>query len=511
MNNHNAMNNLPLYQPSDVATIDRQAMQAMGIGDYQLMRIAASSLFRLARQRWPLQRRYTVLVGPGNNGGDGVELARLALQAGIETELISVWSGQQFDNKLKGAAASAWQAWKEAGGSMPASEIPENPGLIIDALFGAGLDRPLADEWLALVERCNAINAPVLAVDAPSGLDGSTGAPWPMAVNADATLCVVAMKIGLLTGKGPDHCGETYFDDLAVPASAHEGVERAARLLDRHNLATLPQRRSGAHKGDAGQALMAGGAPGMAGAILLAADSCARSGAGLTRVWTHPDHVAGLVSARPEALWQAAGTPLPPLPGRITALGIGPGLGREAFGRNLFRHLSASELPTVIDADGLYWLARGPRPRGTLVLTPHPSEAAALLRCTVAKIEADRPAAVKRLAKEYQAVVVLKGAGTLISDGAQLFVCQHGNPGMASGGMGDVLTGLIASLLAQGMPGMEAACCGVLLHAGAGDLAAGESPIGLLAGDLPALIRQLRNAPHALPVGRLKPWRGGAS
>jgi NAD(P)H-hydrate epimerase len=500
-----------LYHPADVASIDRQAMRLLGLDEDALMARAADSLWRLLRHRWPTQQRLTALIGPGNNGGDGLVVARLAKQAGYQVTLVSAWPTPRFEQQGASAAKNAWTAWRELGGEPPQRHLPCQPGVLLDAMFGAGLDRPLEGDWLHLLQQAKHCQAPVLAVDIPSGLAGDRGSELPEALPADATLCVVALKLGLFTGRGADVRGELYFDDLGCPGEAPQDVPTLAEMVTASTSQALPPRRPGAHKGESGQALLIGGSKGMPGAIALCAEACARGGAGLTRVWTDASHASMLATRLPEAIWQGLETPLPRLENGVNAVGIGPGMGRDAAARRIFQHAmgqnAAARKPMVIDADGLYWLRRSPRQGAPLLITPHPGEAAMLLDSDVTSIEANRPEAVRRLAKRYQATAVLKGAGTLISDGQRIALCPHGNPGMACGGMGDVLCGLITSLLAQGLSPWNAACWGVSLHAASGDLAAGDTPIGLLASDLMPGIRRLRNQPEAI-ASRVTLWRG---
>ncbi|MFP4160471.1 MAG: NAD(P)H-hydrate dehydratase, partial [Ectothiorhodospira sp.] len=324
------------------------------------------------------------------------------------------------------------------------------------------------------------------------------GAVLGRAVRARATVTFIGLKRGLFTGEGREYGGQVHFDDLAVPAAVYGGMAPTAHRADAGGLQHLPRRRRGAHKGDFGHVLVVGGAPGMPGAVRMAAEAAARVGAGLVSVATHAGHAALIPLARPEVMAHGVTVPgdLDPLLERATVVAVGPGLGQGDWGRALLERVLAWEGPRVLDADALNLLAGAPQRRGDWVLTPHPGEAGRLLGWSTARVQADRPAAAAALQTRYGGVCVLKGSGTLVHDGHGLTVCTGGNPGMASGGMGDVLTGVLAGAMAQGLadtPG-ETAVLGVCAHARAADAAAGEGgERGLLASDLFPCLRGVMN------------------
>jgi NAD(P)H-hydrate epimerase len=365
---------------------------------------------------------------------------------------------------------------------------------IVDALLGTGLERPVTGEWADAIAQCNASRAPVLALDIPSGLHADTGRVLGSAVRADATISFIGLKQGLFTGQGPDHCGLIRFNALDVPAAIYATEVLAARRIDwASERGLLPTRLPSAHKGDFGHVLVVGGAPGMSGAPRLAGEAALRAGAGLVTVATHPDHAGWLNLARPELMVRAAADAeaLRDAARRADVIAVGPGLGQGDWGRALFAGALSLGRPLVVDADALNLLAADPVRRDDWVLTPHPGEAARLLGCTAADIEADRFAAVAALQRRYGGIVVLKGAGSLILGPGHrpVGVCSDGNPGMASGGTGDALTGIIASLQGQGLEAEQAAAMGVCLHAAAGDHAAREGLRGMLASDLIGALR----------------------
>jgi NAD(P)H-hydrate epimerase len=346
------------------------------------------------------------------------------------------------------------------------------------------------------VQLVNAHSAPVIAVDIPTGLSSDTGIPLGSAVIARQTVTFVGLKLGLFIGLAADYCGAILIDDLEAPQAAFKGVSPVAIRSETEDIvAYLPVRQNICQKGDFGHVLVVGGDAGLSGAVRMSAEGAARVGAGLVSVATHPLHASLVNIGRPEIMSHAisSGEELPPLIEKASVLVIGPGLGRGEWAESCWWPILGLEMPVVVDADALNLLAEAPVFRKNWVLTPHPGEAARLLGVTPDIIQNDRIDAVSKMQARYGGVVVLKGAGSLIASETGIIVCDAGNPGMASGGMGDVLTGVIAGLLAQGLPLDEAAHVGVLIHAHAGDLAAGEHPRGMLAGDLLKHLREVVN------------------
>ena len=347
-----------------------------------------------------------------------------------------------------------------------------------------------------MVERINSASAPVVSIDVPSGIDANTGVRLGAAVEAALTVTFIGLKQGLYTGDGPAYCGEIMFDDLAVPRSKTEAELATAALLGPQHLAgRFRARARTAHKGDNGHVLIIGGTPGFSGAARLAGEAACRVGAGLVSVALHPDSVAGVNSGRPELMVHAIrdGEALQPLLRRASVIAIGPGLGQSPWATKLLATVLEQERPLVLDADALNLLAREPIAVPHAVLTPHPGEAARLLGLSTAEIHADRFAAAAALHERFRGVVVLKGAGTIVAGMGVPTVIGAGNPGMGGGGMGDVLTGVIAALIAQGAPAGAAARFGACVHAVAGDRAARTGERGLLAGDLMPHLRTLVN------------------
>jgi NAD(P)H-hydrate epimerase len=493
-----------LYRAAQVRALDRSAIEVHGIPGIELMERAGAAAYDLIRARWPGHRNLTVLTGAGNNGGDGYVVARLARAEGLAVSVLQLAD----PGRLSGDAARAFAAYRDSGGSFdPFRSLPNRPGIIVDALLGTGLERPLAGLWAQVAEAINVARSPVLAIDIPSGLNADTGAILGTAVRADATLSFIGLKQGLFTGAGPDCCGEIRFSALGIPAVVYSAEVLSARRIDWHQQSSLlAPRRRGAHKGDFGHVLVIGGAPGMSGAARLAGEGALRAGAGLVTVATHPDHAALLNLTRPELMVAAVAEPraLDPLIERADVVAIGPGLGRGPWGQGLWGRVRDLDKPLVVDADALNLLAQGPLHREGWVLTPHPGEAARLLGCSSAEVQRDRFEAARRLQDRLGGVMVLKGAGTLIQGPSHRppAVCSDGNPGMATAGSGDVLTGVIAALRVQGLDAEEAACAGVCLHAAAGDQAALGGEKGLLAGDILESLRPVANGIARVATGK---------
>lgn len=469
-------------------------MEDRDLGDGKLMERAGAAAFAAMRRRWPAARRIGVVAGGGNNGGDGYVVARLARAHGLDAAVFAL-----RDPKADGDAARAAARYAEAGGHLtPCKHFAAGAfDLVVDALMGTGLDRELQGDFARAVEAINANAAPCFAIDIPSGLHADTGAVMGCAVRAAATVTFIGAKCGLFTGRGPAFTGAVDFAGLDVPASVREGLAPAARRVVEADLrAALPPRERDAHKGKFGHVLIAGGDLGMPGAVRMAAEAALRSGAGLVSVYTRPAHVAAVVATRPELMCHGGDDAdgLVEMVEKATVVAVGPGLGRGDFGRALLARAIASDKPLVVDADGLNLLAAEPAARGNWILTPHPGEAARLLGRSVADVQANRFSAAAELAARYNAVVVLKGVGTIVSapDRTPALI-DRGNPGMAAGGMGDILTGIIAAVLAQTGSPFDAARIGAYAHAVAGDRAAAGGERGLAALDLVGELRAVLN------------------
>jgi ADP-dependent NAD(P)H-hydrate dehydratase / NAD(P)H-hydrate epimerase len=494
---------LSLYRAEQVRELDRIAIEEMGIPGITLMERAGEAAFEWLRSDWPRAQHIVVVCGPGNNGGDGFVLARLAREEGLDVRVLLVGEPES----LRGDALLAAQGL-QAAGLVPEPFEPARVAeadVIVDALFGTGLQREVTGAWRAAVEAMNA-GSPVLAIDIPSGLHADTGRALGVAVRARRTVSFIGLKQGLFTGDGPECRGRLAFADLQVPPATYDRLVPAARRVDPDEFAAwLSPRPRSAHKGRYGHVLIVGGDHGMGGAARMAAEGALRVGAGLVTVATREAHAAALTAVRPELMCRGVegGPDLEPLLARASVIAIGPGLARGEWGRGLLAACLDTALPLVLDADALNLLAEAPHPRGDWVLTPHPAEAGRLLGHSAGEVQDDRFGALAALGERYRGTCVLKGAGSLIRDeqGA-VWVCDAGNPGMASGGMGDVLTGVIAGLAAQGLALGQAARAGVWLHAAAADMAARDGERGMLAMDLMPHLRRLANRVDPFGEGR---------
>jgi len=490
-----------------VRQLDQAIIDAQGDDGLALMTEAGEAAFAALQALWPEASRIGVLAGAGNNGGDGWVVARLAQAAGLSVCVLSV--GDDTTGSSAALAARAAAETDVEGEGVTAEPLTTEAldaleaDVIVDGLLGTGLASALRAPYPEWIEQINQHPAAVLALDVPSGLNADTGQIMGACVKADATVTFISVKTGLLTGDGPDVTGVLDVAPLSLDALAREQVTPLAQRINARQqlLDGLPERRGNSNKGQYGHALMIGGTQGLGGAVAMAVDACCRSGAGLTSCATHPDNQTLVLMHRPECMAQGIGSGLELLPmlERATVIGCGPGLGTSSWSELLLQQTLLSELPCVLDADALNILAS---PGWHLdcserdaIITPHPGEAARLLNQTVADIQADRVAAALALAESFQVVAVLKGQGTVIaSPEGQVAICTDGNPGMSSGGMGDVLTGVLTALLAQGLTPWQAACLGVSVHSAAADqLAADHGMRGLLASDLTPVIRELLN------------------
>lgn len=496
-----------MSQPILCAAALRDVEQRQRQAEPPLMERAGQAASRLALHLLadrPRPLAPLIIAGPGNNGGDAFVVARLLRQAGFAPRVVFVGHADQLPDD----ARKAHDQWIAAGGTtLDVDALPTDEAacaLVIDGLFGIGLTRPLTDAHAALVKRINAFDCPILALDIPSGLDAATGRVLGVAVRATHTLSFIALKPGLLTLDGPDHCGEISVHDLelgsAITASAANAAPDCGRTVGREPFAgALRPRPRNSHKGSYGSVGILGGAAGMAGAALLAGRAALALGGG--RIYLGMLERLAVDPRQPELMLRAPEE----IFGLADCLAVGPGLGQSADALALLRRAVDGKLPLLLDADALNLCAAHPdlldrlTDRGhaaPVVLTPHPAEAARLLQTDTASIQADRLAAAQALARRCNAAVVLKGCGSIIAlpDG-RWYINTTGNPGLASAGSGDVLSGMLIALIAQGWPAAEALLAAVHLHGSAADtcVAAGIGPIGLTAGELIPQARSLLN------------------
>ena len=429
-----------------------------------------------------------ILAGPGNNGGDAFEVARLLQARQFKVQVVFAANPGQ----LPADAAGAWQRFHAAGGkTIDTLPSEERWGLIVDGLFGIGLTRPAEGryaEWIAAANQlAERDNCPLLALDCPSGLNADTGNPLGPTIRATHTITFISGKPGLLTADGPDHCGEVRIADLQIAAWPAD-IDCGKKVSCEDFSDRLKARRKNSHKGSYGSVGILGGARTMVGAAFLAGRAALKLGGGRVYVGLLDPDAPTVDLLQPELMLRRADTLLQ---ADLQALACGPGLGKSGEAIRLVEQAIKAPVQLLLDADALNILAEDSRLEGNLynrvapaILTPHPAEAARLLGCSVREVQGDRIRAARELAARYRSHVALKGCGTVIAtlDG-QWWINTTGNPGMATAGMGDVLSGLIASLLAQNWPADRALLAGVHLHGMAADdlVAAGIGPVGLTA------------------------------
>jgi NAD(P)H-hydrate epimerase len=459
------------------------------------MERAGRSVFEAVCSVYPGQQRWLVFCGGGNNAGDGYVIARLAREAGFTVSVCSL----KAPDALSGDAATACGRWRSAGGDIQHWPIGRSTqvDVVVDALLGTGLDRAPQDDYAAAIHWINTAGKITIAVDLPSGLNADTGNVLGVAVKADLTVTFIGQKCGLYTADGPDHCGLVQFTTLQTPETVRDSVIDSGILIRENILVEyFPPRQRNSHKGSFGWVLGIGGNSTMSGAVRLCGEAALRSGAGKVTLATSPEHAALVNLACPELMVRGVrrGKELQTLLGQVNVIVLGTGLGQTSWSERLFKTCLKTELPVVLDADGLNILARlypatglgEALPRGRWILTPHPAEAGRLLGTSAREVQSDRVGVAKELARRFSAIVVLKGCGTVVADHQGRYaVCPLGNPGMASAGTGDVLAGVIGAFVAQGLGLWEAAIAGVVAHACAGDLAAAEiGERGMIASDI---------------------------
>jgi hydroxyethylthiazole kinase-like uncharacterized protein yjeF len=479
-----------LYRADQTRELDRIAMEEFGLGDGALMERAGAAAFAFLRRRWPGAKQVVVVCGRGNNGGDGYVLARLGREAGLTAQVLMVAGAPN-----SGDAASAHDRARAAGVAMADFDEAALGGVdvIVDAVLGTGVERTVEGEWARALEAIGEATSPVLALDVPSGLHADSGRVLGTAVQADATMSFIGLKAGLFTADGPDCAGQILFDDLGVPEEIYRRVDPYVLRIGHGSLdGVLPRRRRNSHKGSFGTVLVIGGGPGMPGAACLAGEAAYRVGAGRVLLGTHGSHAPYINAMHPELIGHDLSEPdaLADLARVADVIAIGPGLGQSSWAQRLFACTLESDRPKVVDADALNLLAREPMQRDDWVLTPHPGEAGRLLATATASVQADRYGSAESLAQTYGGVAVLKGAGTVVAAADGLSVCDRGGPVLASAGTGDVLTGAVAGLLAQGVAPAPAARMAVWVHACAGEMLAAGGERGGLARELLPLLRE---------------------
>lgn len=496
-----------LYRADQVRALDRCAIEDYHTPGIDLMERAGQATFHALRQRWPRAQRIAVYCGGGNNGGDGFVIARLAKEANLNVTVYLLAD----QSRIKGDAKLAFNKMKQARVPLivAADQFDDQVEIIVDAMLGTGLAGDVEGQWKTAIDWINQQQAKslckVVSADIPSGLHADSGRVLGTAIKADLTVTFIGLKMGMFTAMGPDCCGELLFDNLEVNPEVYQSVTPSATLLQSQLLSTFFQKRPRySHKGSHGCVLVVGGNHGMAGAVLLAGEAALRCGAGMVSIACRPQHVAAVVAHRPELMCHGLAEDLKQLTQQLKALiasvdciVVGPGLGKDQWAQQILSVVREAHLPTIIDADALNLLAgdHDGTSRENWVITPHPGEASRLLKCSTLNIQNDRFAAIRSLKERYASTVILKGNGSLVIDADEdISVCAAGNPGMATAGMGDVLSGVLAACVAQSKQIPESAKVATLLHAQAADMAVEKSgERGLIASDLFAYLQALVN------------------
>lgn len=509
-----------LYSAAAVRAIDGYIIDKMDVSGFDLMQRAASSAFHHLMKMWPDVQQVLVFCGGGNNGGDGYLVAANAKRHGLDVQCVAVSAPE----KLKGDADSAYQKalsegvevtrWEQYSEKMGA-ELFSAGLVIVDAMLGTGATGEPREPFAQVIRLCNQSGCAMLAIDVPSGLDATTGSAAGVAISADITITFIALKVGLYTAQGPELCGSIHFEPL-VEALLHEvhGQAGLAVKFDWGGVRSeLPRRSVTAHKGRFGRLLVIAGDRGFGGAGLLAAEAAARTGAGTVTLATRPEHVSPALARCPSLMVHGIthGSELSPLIESADAIVCGPGVGKGAWGQQMLQLVAASGKPMVLDADALNLMAlRVAKKADNHILTPHPGEAARLLGLTVPEVEADRIGAARHIQRQFGGTVLLKGAGTIVDSGDELpGVLGGSNPGMATGGMGDVLSGVLGGLLVQGLELSVSARLAAALHLAAADRAAlSKGYMGLLPTDVIDILPTILGEAEGVVGGAIA---GGAS
>ena len=470
-----------LYTRQQVYQLDQLAI-AEAQASRQLMHKAALAVWRVIQSRYAEYQSMLVVAGAGNNGGDAYAVAAIALQAGWQVSLVTNGDLQRQ------SAESAYyrERFESLGGiSQPWTGSLPDAELIVDGLLGIGLNKSLSGDWRRLIEAINDHQADKISIDIPSGLNADTGIAMPCAVLARQTVTFIGRKLGCYLADGPDFCGEILFDDLGISGRSASQVAAACQTLQPDNIQLPQPRKTNSHKNDFGHVLVIGGDRGMSGAVHLAASAALRCGAGLVSLCVHPDNYA-IAATRQAELMVSAWPDLELQLERASVVVVGPGLGQSTQAGQILQRVSELKLPLVVDADALIPSFIDSLQADSVVLTPHPGEAARLLDSTSRQLQQDRVQALHKLCNRWPYVTVLKGAGSLVGAGDQQpGLCCHGHPGMATAGMGDVLSGVIGAYLAQGLQPLQAARSAVLVHALAAEQFAREQDANsLIASDV---------------------------
>ena len=490
-------------------------MEKLAINTFDLMVLAGTAVFQILQSNYPLVNKLIVFVGSGNNAGDGYVVAAKARSAGMSVEVVQLCSR----DKLAGSAMKAYEYAKSSGVEMRPFHaglfdecLSHKDTLIVDAILGVGINKSVTGLYERAIVAINSASHSVVSVDLPSGLNADTGRAMGVVVKADITVSFIGLKQGLLTGEGQDYSGQVFFERFDIPDknySSESSLKPSSMRIDINYLESrLKPRRQSAHKGDHGHVVVLGGDKGFGGAGIMAAEAAQRAGAGLVTLVTRNEHKTAALVRCPELM--VIGKEYEKNVGgilqRASCIVVGPGLGTNEWGRSILSEVleqkKINHTPVLFDADALTLLSQQKNILESIkthnaVFTPHPGEAASLLSCSTEFVQLDRFRAVKELVKVLGGTCLLKGSGSLTCSEENpdtVYLCNEGNAGMASGGMGDILSGIVASFIAQGLTCADALNCGICIHGEAGDLASqANGERGLRATDLfPFLAKLLK-------------------
>ncbi len=484
---------LPVFSREQVRNLETLTIQESGIKSYDLMQRAGRAAHKLIQEHYPNAKQILIIAGGGNNAGDGYVLARLLKNSDTHCVVMPVVP----ITKLRGDAMRAQNEFAIHDGldAQVSSNLP-SCDLIVDALFGIGLTRPIEGQFAEIVEAINRTPAPVLSLDIPSGLNADTGNSNGPTVYANTTITFVGIKSGLLTGEARNYTGNIVVDSLDISDSLLDSAEKLG-----HTLANptpnqlLSPRKESSYKNNHGHVLVVGGNIGYPNAARLAGEAAARTGAGLVSIATHPDSVAPIASGCASLMVKGIHEPkeLNELLAKADAVVIGPGLGQDKWAQKIFANVIETKLPLVVDADALHLLSKNPSKCDHWILTPHPGEAAQLLSCNKDEIQLQRLTSVLAIQEQYGGMTILKGSGSLTCLDQKIGFCTSGNASLATGGTGDILAGIIAGLIAQGASLVDATHCGIMLHGRAAEMISKDGSRGILAQDLFPALHKLVN------------------
>lgn len=485
-----------LFRADQVAQREKEAAELSMTSLAGLMQRAGRAVYKGCFDLVPNCEHFLFVVGSGNNAGDGYVAATLALEDDHDVKVACV----NPEKALKGDALKAQETFIAAGGKVIAfnDSLLGRADIVVDALFGIGIQGVIRQEYQKVIDAINEADVPVLSVDVPSGLNATTGVAYGDCIQADMTLTFVGIKQGLVTAAGKEASGKLVFNDLDIGKAFAEVCPSSTHLLNLDQFKKLAPRRVNSHKGRFGRLLCIGGNAGMSGAIRLAGEAALRAGTGLVKIYAHPDSQVQISAGRPELM--VISEALEEALSWANTIVVGPGLGQDQWAQETFEKVIAfvqkNDLPLVFDADALNMLpqyATSFSP-SQCILTPHTGEAARLLETTIEDVDSSRYSNARLLAQRYGVVTILKGPGTIIDNGKRTWVSEHGNPGMATAGMGDVLSGILGAMMAQRMSNLDAAKYGVCVHGHAADIIASEfGERGMLASDIFPQVRRLIN------------------